>query len=104
SALHREDRPERALLQSVLEGFGEPRGGDRSGDERHADGLEGARWQLLRRITGPEAVAIAAHSDEAVDAACADEGVELGALMVGRADVATAHGRVARVGPRLFRE
>src|SRR4029079_18169040 len=65
-------------------------------------GLERAWRQVLRRVSRPEAVAIAAHRDEPLDAAFAYEVVELGALAIRRADVAAAHGRVARDGPGRF--
>src|SRR5581483_2394314 len=73
---------------------------NRAGDERNAHGRERLRRQRLGREPGPKAVPIAGHRHETRDAGIANDVVDLRALDVRRAVVATAaEYRVASTRP-----
>jgi hypothetical protein len=71
--------------------------------ETQADRIELARRKFRRRISGPEAMAVARDNGEAGDLRVAHEIVDFSALCVGRAEIAPAQVCVGAVfRPRLL--
>src|SRR5262245_13083298 len=88
------------FFRGVLVGFHGTQADERSADEAQTHRFEWLRRERLRCIAGPEAVPVARHDREARDLRVADEIVNLAALDVSAAVIASADDRIT-ARPRL---